>query len=90
MKLEIPKSIQVTINGLISRGIAAVNLREDGHVLFTLTDGTVEDLGAVAPGTPVQSAYEAAQTGGYTGTITEFYADLAAMQGLSAELEALL
>ena len=36
-----------------------------------------------------QSAYAAAQTGGYTGTETTFYADLAAMQNLAAELAAM-
>lgn len=36
------------------------------------------------------SAYEAAQAGGYTDTLEHFYADLAAMQGLASELEALL
>jgi len=36
------------------------------------------------------SAYASAQAGGYTDTEANFYADLAAMQGLAAELEALL
>ena len=36
-----------------------------------------------------QSAYAAAQTGGYTGTEATFYADLAAMQNLAAELAAM-
>lgn len=36
-----------------------------------------------------QSAYAAAQAGGYTGTQTNFYADLAAMQGLAAALAAI-
>ena len=33
-----------------------------------------------------QSAYDAAQAGGYTGTQANFYADLAAMQGLASAL----
>lgn len=36
-----------------------------------------------------QSAYAAAQAGGYTGTQTNFYADLAAMQGLASALAAI-
>ena len=34
-----------------------------------------------------QSAYQAAQAGGYAGGQTEFYADLAAVEGLLAQLE---
>ena len=36
-----------------------------------------------------QSAYAAAQAGGYTDTEANFYADLAAMQGLAAEMAAI-
>ncbi len=36
------------------------------------------------PGTPGQSAFLAAQAGGYTGTEAEFYTDLAAIDGLAA------
>ena len=41
------------------------------------------------PGAAGQSAYAAAQSGGYTGTQANFYADLAAMQGLAAALAAM-
>jgi hypothetical protein len=41
------------------------------------------------PGTAGQSAYAAAQSGGYTDTQANFYADLAAMQGLAAALAAM-
>ena len=40
-------------------------------------------------GTDGQSAYDAAKAGGYTGTQANFYADLAAMHGLAAELAAI-
>lgn len=40
-------------------------------------------------GSAGQSAYAAAQAGGYTGTEANFYADLAAMQNLAAELAAM-
>lgn len=41
------------------------------------------------PGAAGQSAYAAAQSGGYTGTQANFYADLAAMHGLAAALAAM-
>lgn len=40
-------------------------------------------------GSDGQSAYAAAQAGGYTDTEGNFYADLAAMQGLAASLAAI-
>ena len=46
--------------------------------------GDTGDTGPVG-----QSAYAAAQAGGYTGTQTNFYADLAAMQGLASALAAI-
>ena len=41
------------------------------------------------PGAAGQSAYAAAQSGGYTDTQANFYADLAAVQGLAAALAAM-
>lgn len=59
-------------------------------------DGATGLQGPVGPkgdtgdtGPAGQSAYAAAQAGGYTGTQANFYADLAAMQGLAAELAAI-
>ena len=49
--------------------------------------GPKGDTGAT--GANGQSAYAAAQAGGYTDTEANFYADLAAMQGLAAELAAI-
>lgn len=47
-------------------------------------DGEQGPQGEPGPqGDPGQSAYAAAQAGGYSGTETDFYADLAAMDGLS-------
>ena len=40
-------------------------------------------------GSDGQSAYAAAQAGGYAGTQAEFYADLAAMDGMAAWFAAL-
>jgi hypothetical protein len=48
------------------------------------------DGAAGADGADGLSAYASAQLGGYTDTEAAFYADLAAMQGLDAALEALL
>lgn len=47
MKIEIPESVMVTIHGLISRGIQAVEVSEAGHLIFTLTDGAKVDLGDI-------------------------------------------
>ena len=59
-------------------------------------DGATGPQGTVGPkgdtgdtGPAGQSAYAAAQAGGYTGTQANFYADLAAMQGLASALAAI-
>ena len=55
--------------------------------------GDTGDTGATgatgATGPAGQSAYAAAQAGGYTDTEANFYADLAAMQGLASALAAI-
>ena len=45
-RLEIPKSILVKAGGYISRGVKGIAI-EDGHLIFTLTDGTTADLGDI-------------------------------------------
>lgn len=53
------------------------------------TDGVDGADGAQGPkGATGKSAYESAREGGYTATEAVFYADLAALQGIAAELEA--
>ena len=47
MRVEIPNQITVTIGGLISRGVKAVEVTDAGKLVFTLTDGSVIDLGSV-------------------------------------------
>lgn len=47
MRVEIPNTVTVTIGGLISRGVKAAEVTETGRLVFTLTDGSVMDLGAV-------------------------------------------
>ena len=61
---------------------------------FTYSDFTTEQLAALKgekgdTGANGQSAYAAAQAGGYTDTEANFYADLAAMQGLVSALAAI-
>ena len=52
--------------------------------------GEIGPQGATGPaGADGQSAYDAAKTGGYTDTEANFYADLAAIQTLAAELATL-
>lgn len=52
--------------------------------------GIQGEKGETGPaGSDGQSAYAAAQAGGYTDTQTNFYADLAAMQGLASALAAI-
>ena len=54
------------------------------------TDGAQGPKGDTGDTGPAgQSAYAAAQAGGYTGTQANFYADLAAMQGLASALAAI-
>lgn len=47
MRVEIPNQITVTIGGLISRGVKAAEVTDAGKLIFTLTDGSVIDLGSV-------------------------------------------
>ena len=47
MRVEIPNTITVTIGGLISRGVKAVEVTDGGRLVFTLTDGSTVDLGSV-------------------------------------------
>ena len=39
--------ITAKINGVIQRGVKSVTVDENGHLMFTLTDGAVLDLGSV-------------------------------------------
>ena len=47
MRVEIPNAITVTIGGLISRGVKAVEITDGGRLVFTLTDGSTVDVGSV-------------------------------------------
>ena len=60
----------------------------DGTTITIDANGVISATGG--GGADGLSAYASAQLGGYTDTEAAFYADLAAMQGLDAALEALL
>lgn len=47
MRVEIPNQITVSIGGMISRGVKAVEVTDEGKLIFTLTDGSTIDLGSV-------------------------------------------
>ena len=47
MRVEIPNKISVKIGGIISRGVKAVEVSDEGKLIFTLTDGSTVDLGSV-------------------------------------------
>lgn len=58
-------------------------------VFVTVYEVIVSQSTATCSAFTVQSAYNSAKAGGYTDTETNFYADLAAMQGLAADLAAI-
>ena len=72
-------------NGKLQYNGSDVGLKGDKGDPFTYSDFTAEQLAALK-GENGQSAYAAAQAGGYTDTEANFYADLAAMQGLASAL----
>ena len=47
MRVEIPNQTSVKIGGIISRGVKAVEVTDEGKLIFTLTDGSTVDLGSV-------------------------------------------
>ena len=47
LKFTIPNSVSAKLKGVVSRGIKAMEVDERGHLLVTLTDNTVVDLGKV-------------------------------------------
>ena len=47
MQVILPNELTAAISGVISRGIRAAEVTQDGHLVLTLTDGSTADLGSV-------------------------------------------
>lgn len=47
LSVTVPESLKPKIVAMLNRSIAYVEITEDGHLVFTMTDGSVEDLGLV-------------------------------------------
>ena len=47
MNVSIRNTIKVKLDGVVSRGIKAAEIDENGHLIFTLTDNKVVDMGNV-------------------------------------------
>ena len=90
--IEIPSGVDgitptIGENGNWFLGDVDTNKPSRGEKGDTGEKGEKGDTGAT--GATGQSAYAAAQAGGYTDTEANFYADLAAMQGLASALAAI-
>lgn len=58
IKFTVSDSVNAKLRGYISRGIVALEVDEDGHLLITMTDGTVEDVGKVSGDDGVSCTHE--------------------------------
>lgn len=58
LKVTLPNSISAGLKGMISRGIAALEINEAGHLIVTLTDKSKADLGDVVGGDGVSCTHE--------------------------------
>ena len=77
MRVEIPNQITVTIGGLISRGVKAVEVTDAGKLIFTLTDGSVIDLGSVmGPQGPKGDTGTGFTVKGYYGSVSALQASV--------------
>ena len=83
--------VSPTVTTSKSGKVTTITIKDaTGTKTATINDGSDGAKGDTGPaGADGQSAYAAAQAGGYTGTEATFYADLAAMQNLAAELAAM-
>lgn len=83
--------VSPTVSTSKSGKVTTITIKDaTGTKTATINDGADGAKGDTGPaGAAGQSAYDAAKAGGYTGTEATFYADLAAMQNLAAELAAM-
>lgn len=58
LKVTLPSAISAGLKGMISRGIAALEINEAGHLIVTLTDKSKADLGNVVGGDGVSCTHE--------------------------------
>lgn len=70
--------------------ITAVIKNENIAADIVEAQGITVQIDGGVQGLPGDSAYASAVKGGYAGTEADFYADLAAIDGLAAELEAIV
>ncbi len=49
MNVVIHNSINAKLHGLVSRGIKAAEIDDNGHLIFTLTDNSTADIGKIVP-----------------------------------------
>ena len=58
IRFTVPDSVNAKLKGYISRGIAALEVNDEGHLILTLTDGAVVDLGKVSGDDGVSCTHE--------------------------------
>lgn len=87
-----PEEIQAAVDSYLDANPVTSGATAEQAAQIEANKNAIAELkqsGTGTPGADGQSAYAAAQAGGYTDTEANFYADLAAIQSLAAELAAI-
>ena len=63
VKATIQEKLSAKAKGLVSRGVKAVEVDNDGHLIFTLTDNSTVDLGALGIITAHSVKYQSGSSG---------------------------